>query len=294
MERSFDDIALEFLDAKEAERYSPTTVSSYYSILKNVSHWIGGAQVVFGAITARDIRAYLGAQSHLSDKTIYNHHICLSSLWTFAFEQGYADEHVVRQVRPPKFIRRRIIPFSEDQCRRILAAAKNARDRAIVITLLDTGIRASEMCNLTVGDWQPGALKVIGKGRKERVVPISEPTEEAIQKQLTSRKVRLAGVDGGAALFATVISGKKMTYTTLQSVMRRLEKYSSVRDIHCHRFRHTFAITYLRNEGDIYTLQKIMGHSSLETVKIYLDIVRSDVTAAHQRASPIVNWKIGQ
>jgi site-specific recombinase XerD len=289
---SFTDVALEFLDAKRAERYSPATLRSYFSILDAVSIWMNGRDVDIAAITARDIRAYLGSLDSVSGKTVYNHHICLSSLWTFAVDQGYAYDHVVRQVKAPKFAKKRIIPFTEAQVRKILAASKNSRDRAILITLLDTGIRAAELLALGVDDWLPGYLKVMGKGSKERLVPVSPPTEAAIQSQLVGRRVRAAGVDGGDALFATVISGKIMTYTTLQSVMRRLEKYSGVSDIHCHRFRHTFAITYLRNGGDIYTLQKILGHSSLDTVKIYLDIVRSDVTDAHRHASPIINWDI--
>jgi site-specific recombinase XerD len=110
--------------------------------------------------------------------------------------------------------------------------------------------------------------------------------------QLADRKIRGRGVDGGTALFACVISGHPMTGTTISSAMKRLEKYSGVVNVHCHRFRHTFAITYLRNGGDIYTLQKILGHSTLETVKIYLDIVRTDVETAHRNASPIMGWKL--
>jgi site-specific recombinase XerD len=287
---SFYDVAAEFLDAKRAERYSPHTVRSYVSILDKFLQWRGDVDIT--SITSRDIRAFLGSLDSLADKTVYNHHICLSSLWTFCMQQGYVDKHVVRAVKPPKIPQRRIVPFTEAECRRMLAAAKNLRDRAVIMVLLDTGIRRSEICSLDISDWRPGLLKVFGKGKKERIVPLSPPTEKAIAAQLASRKVRPGGVDGGDALFACVISGQHMSSTTIGSVMRRLRKYSGVRDIHCHRFRHTFAITYLRNGGDIYTLQKILGHSSLDTVKIYLDIVRTDIEAAHRTASPILNWHL--
>lgn len=293
MKRSFVDVALEFIDAKKAERYSDHTIRSYFGILDKFSIWIGGRDVYFGDITARDIRAFLGSLTDLADKTVYNHHIALSSLWTWAMEQGYVHQHVVRQVRAPKIPERRVIPFTEQECRRILQSAKNKRDRAIILVLLDSGIRRSEICGLSVEDWLPGALKVFGKGKKERVVPISDPTELAIKNQLLDRKIDGEGINGGDALFACEISKNRMTSTTIGSIMRRLRKYSGIRDIHCHRFRHTFAISFLRNGGDIYTLQKILGHSSLDTVKIYLDIVRSDVEAAHRKASPILNWKIG-
>ena len=285
-------VAHEFLDAKAAERYSPSTLRSYFSILNAFSIWIRGRDVDIADITPGDIRAYLGSLNGVADKTVYNHHICLSSLWTFAVEVGYVEVNVVRQVRAPKIPERRVVPFSEEEARRLLVAAKCGRDHAIVMVLLDTGIRRAEICALSVEDWSPGFLKIFGKGKKERLVPLSPPTERSIQKQLLERKVRGRGVDGGAALFACVISGQPMSGTTISSIMCRLEKYSGVGGVHCHRFRHTFAITYLRNGGDIYTLQKILGHSSLETVKIYLDIVRTDIETAHRAASPILNWKL--
>jgi site-specific recombinase XerD len=293
MKRSFVDVALEFIDAKKAARYSMHTVRSYFGILDKFSLWIGGRDVAFADIEPRDIRSFLGSLTELADKTIYNHHIALSSLWTFAMEQGYVDQHIVRMVQTPKVPERRVMPFTEMECRRILQASRNKRDYAIVMVLLDSGIRRSEICSLSVEDWSPGSLKVFGKGKKERFVPISEPTEKAIRDQLLERKIKVDGINGGGALFACEISQRRMTSSTIGSIMRRLRKYSGIRDIHCHRFRHTFAITFLRNGGDIYTLQKILGHSCLDTVKIYLDIVRSDVEAAHRRASPILNWKIG-
>jgi site-specific recombinase XerD len=286
-------VANEFLDAKAAERYSPSTLKSYFSILNAFCVWVRGHDIDIADIQPADIRAYLGSLVGVADKTVYNHHICLSSLWTFALEAGYVDHHVVRSVRAPKIPERRVVPFTEEEARRLLVAAKRSRDRAIIMVLLDTGIRRSEICALSVNDWSPGFLKIFGKGKKERLVPLSPPTEASIQAQLLDRKVRGRGVDGGSALFACVISGHPMTGTTISSVMRRLEKYSGVKGVHCHRFRHAFAITYLRNGGDIYTLQKILGHSSLETVKIYLDIVRTDIEAAHRTASPILNWKLG-
>ena len=172
----------------------------------------------------------------------------------------------------------------------MLSAVKTTRDHAILLILLDTGMRAAELVNLTIDDWRDSCLVVMGKGRKERSVPISEPTEKAIWRQLTSRKILDSGVRGGNALFSAILNGEELTYITLRSMLIRLRKYSGVKDIHAHRFRHTFAISFLRNGGDIYTLQRILGHSTLDMVKTYLDIVRSDIVKAHQKASPVLNW----
>jgi site-specific recombinase XerD len=220
---------------------------------------------------------------NVSDKTAANHHICLSSLWSFALADGLTDDHIVRKINIPKYRIPRIIPFTEKEIRKILSVCKFSRDHAIVLTLLDTGARASELVGLRLADWRPGYLKVLGKGRKERAVPVSDRTDRAI-----ARQVRLGHPDH--PLFANLLTGEPMVYDTLRSLMDRLQEQAGVHDVHAHRFRHTFAITFLRNGGDIYTLQKILGHSTLEMVKTYLDIAKSDIARAHEKASPVTNW----
>lgn len=290
--KSLDEVIDQFLFARQAERYSPNTILSYESALSKFSRLVGGS-VKFDDVGADEVRAFLGSNAHLSDKTVLNYHIILSSLWTWAVENGLAEEHAVRKVKKPKYLKKRVIPFTEAEVMRLISACRSRRDRAIVMVLLDCGMRASELCNLSVDDWTPGMLKIRqGKGKKSRVVPISEPTERILYRQLCKRRIDQEKIAGGAALFGSNISGNAMNYNALRSVMNRLERLSSVSHVHPHRFRHTFAINFLRNGGNIYTLKAILGHSTLEMVQNYLDIARSDVAEAHQKASPILHWQI--
>jgi site-specific recombinase XerD len=83
-----------------------------------------------------------------------------------------------------------------------------------------------------------------------------------------------------------------MGRTGLAQYLRRLGKRAGVDDTHPHRFRHTFAITFLRNGGDPYSLQAILGHTTMDMVKTYLNIAQVDLDAAHKRASPVEGWKL--
>ena len=282
----------EFFDARRAERYSPWTIDDYQNTFTKFQQY-AGADTEFERIDAAVVRGFLSCQDGISDKTLCNYHTALSSLWTWAVDNQLTKEHIIRKIRRPSYVTPRIVPFSEDEINKILKACRCPRDRAIVMVLLDTGMRATELTGLHLDDWGDRSLLIrCGKGKKSRIVPLSEATEKAIHRQLLKRSVGLGGVAGGCALFASNISGKPFSYTALSSLMDRLEKYSGVSGVHCHRFRHTFAITFLRNGGDIYTLKRILGHSTLMMVQRYLDIAQSDVARAHAKASPVTNWQI--
>ena len=282
----------DFIHTKKAERLSKTTIRSYVNILAQFMDYVG-KEKAFDKISVSDIREYLGFRDDVSAKTLYNYHTALSSLWSWGVSDGHVKENIVRKINPPKYRKHRIIPYSHREVSRIFQAARRSRDKAIVLVLIDCGLRASELVNLTVADWHPNSLKVLGKGNKERLVPLSDKTEKAVSIQLKARQIDEKGIQGGDALFCNVTNNSGITYSTLENLMIRLGHASGVNDVHCHRFRHTFAINYLRNGGDIYTLQKILGHSTLEMVRNYLDIVRADITAAHAKASPVVNWGLG-
>jgi len=290
--KTLDEVIDSFLFARKAERYSPATIHTYDAVLHRFSSSIGGDQR-FDSIDADMVRQYLGGMPNLSDKSIVNIHIVLSSLWTWAVDNGHADEHILHKVKKPKYLKKRIEPYTEEEVQRIFRTCRYRRDKAVVMVLLDTGMRATELINLNIEDWVDGILRIQkGKGNKSREVPLSEPTEDILFRYLCKRKIRPDGIDGGDALFANVIGGKRMNYYSLRSLMDRIEENSSVPNVFAHRFRHTFAITFLRNGGDIYTLKRILGHSTLTMVQNYLDIVRADVITAHAKASPVVNWKI--
>jgi len=278
-------VIAEFIDAKTAERLSPNTLADYQNTYKCFVKFIGGEKKV-GEIEAKDIRAFLASLVHLSKKTVKNYWIGLSSLWSWAVMEGYAAEHVVRRVRPPKPEVKVVDPMSKEDVCRLLDANSlyQLRNRAIIYVLVDSGIRATELCELKLDDISSVTLKVHGKGDREREVPLSDRSWRAMMDYLHSRDHA-----DDHALFVSA-RGRALTRSGLYQVLRKLGESVGVERAYPHRMRHTFAINYLRNGGDVYTLMKILGHSSMEMTKKYLAIANADIEVAHRRASPVKGW----
>ncbi len=159
--------------------------------------------------------------------------------------------------------------------------------------LLDTGIRASELCRLTVKDLdlQSGTITVrpfmSGIKSRPRIIPIGNVAKKALWRYLTTRNTEYKGDE----LFFSR-EGHPLDRDSLRKLLVRLGERAGVPNVHPHRFRHTFAIQYLRNGGDVFTLQRILGHTTLSMVQHYLALADADTQSAHRRASPVDNWRL--
>jgi len=245
----------------------------------------------------------------LSNKTLSNIHVGLSAFWTWAVQEGAADEHIIHRVPRPKPEKRAIAPFTEEEVQRLLKACDYdaprhlpsgstvvnkrptaLRDRALIYTLLDTGIRISELCAATIRDLdlKNQRLKIWGKGSKERFVPLGRQTASALWRYLTTRPDR----EKRDPLFASKRTGRHLHRNSINLLLKRMANRADVDDVHPHRFRHTFAITFLRNGGNVYALQRTLGHTTLDMCRNYLAIVESDIQQTHKRASPVDNWDV--
>ncbi len=286
----------------------------------------GGAEskdVPFASITADQIRSFLGDLSTprapsgvakrpvkgLSNKTILNIHTALSALWTWAVAEGIVTQHLLRQIPRPKPEKRAITPFSEEDMKTLLANGERSRtytrpgkracdhavatalrNRTIILLLLDTGVRASELCGLAIkdADLNNKRILVLGKGNKERALPISPRTAKTLWRYLTTER---KDEPVNAPLFLGS-EGDPLNRDALLKLLIRLGAKAGVQDCHPHRFRHTFAVNFLRNGGNAFELQMALGHTTLQMVQTYLALAQADLDAAHRRASPVENWRL--
>lgn len=294
---------------------SAHTVRDYANTLRQFEAFVEDDPDV-AAVDADQVRRFLywlRMERELAPKTVKNAHTGLSAFWTW-LEDAYGLPHVIRgAVRSPKAGTREVVPLSKTDVRLILAAVEKTatwrsekrapaqmsrgtryRDRAIVLFLLDTGVRAQELCSLVVGDvdMKSGAAQVRrGKGDKGRTVYLGTTAKAALWAYLSRRPEEERQPD--AALFETRC-GQALDRSALRKMLMGAGQRAEIAEpVNPHRFRHTFAVNYLRNGGDVYTLQRLLGHATMEMVKRYLSLAQTDIADAHKRASPVDNWRLG-
>ena len=199
----------------------------------------------------------------------------------------------VKIPRPP----RKVIPaFSDSQFQRLLNAidtrtAEGYRDYIIILTLLDTALRVSELCNLKLGNlWlDEGMLKVVGKGNKERLIPIGKQVQRLLWRYINRCRPEpaMAKYD---FLFLTR-EGKPLTKDRVEKIMTCYGRKAGIEGVRCspHTLRHSAAVRFLRNGGDVFCLQRMLGHTSLEMTRHYCELADIDVKRAHITASPVDN-----
>ncbi|MFZ5888760.1 MAG: tyrosine-type recombinase/integrase [Chloroflexota bacterium] len=278
-----------FLLERSAARYSPNTLRDYRVTFTKLANFLG--DVEFRKITRSRIVEFFDQQP-VSAKTLRNYHADLSALWQWAMQKGLCEENIIRSIRPPIVEKKEVIPLDRVEILALLNQATKTnnqvialRNKAILYVLLDTGLRASELCRLKIQDINHVTLHitVFGKGKKERRIPISQTTFAAIQDYLKQR--------GGKSEWVFVTMGNRpINRNRLGDILEGIGNQAGIGRVYPHRFRHTFAIQFLRNGGNIYSLQRILGHATLDMVKRYLAISQIDLDRDHAAASPVTHW----
>jgi integrase/recombinase XerD len=270
-----------YLLAVNARRLSPHTISDYLNTYRKFSRFLDEA-MPFADISPKDVEAFFREQT-VAKKTLSNYHTGLSALWTWGVKEGLVDSNILQHVDRIKPEKKAIVPYSQDDIQAMLSALDKSRsytrlgkkeschrlpqadrNRAIIFLLLDTGLRTSELSKLRIHqvDVRNQRIKVMGKDAKERMLPFSSRTGQILWRYLTQRKEASAG----DPLFITK-SGRSLDRMKLLHILMAIGERAGVKGVNVHRFRHTFAINYLRNGGDSWSLQMMLGHSTMEMVK---------------------------
>jgi len=233
----------------------------------------------------------------LSPRTIRGYYASLSSFFNWTIKEDILSSSPMQNIPKPKSSKFLPNPYTEAEVKSILKACdslpESTKHRAIamIMLLLDCGVRISELINLKFDDVEmnTGRVKILGKGSKERYVYFGSKSKKALWKYISfTRPTPMANVPN---LFL-YIDGRSMKQTRFAHILKKLGKRANVPNVHPHRFRRTAAIQFIRNGGNIFALQKLLGHETLEMVRRYVELASSDLEVAHRSASPVDRWNI--
>jgi site-specific recombinase XerD len=309
---SLDRLIDNYLQCCTAEGKSRKTIEWYEANLKRFSQFLkrehlGGAISDIGPPEARrfilhlqnDVRRwetspFINDTKGLSPHTIHGYASAIKAFWSWLPDEGYTPENCMTRLKCPRTPRKIIPTFSAEQIQRLLGALDPGtptgfRDYAIILVFIDTGIRLSELVNLRLEDIDFGqsCFLVNGKGNKERVVPFGSQVRRALWRYLGT--VRPDPESSQVSRFFLSRQGFPLKPRAVQSMISRAGRRANVSGVRCspHTFRHTFAKQYLLNGGDVFSLQRILGHASLEIVRLYVNLTSLDVSRQHRKFSPV-------
>lgn len=282
-----------YLTACEAEGKSPATLCAYRETLKLFQTVIAtdGLPGSASAFTTGDVYRYIAAirRRGVADSTQHRRHREVKHFFSWLRRMEIVNDNVFQKVPLIRLEQKVVQPFTPEDLQRILASCSaytelDTRLCAMVLFLVDTGVRASELVGLNLEDLDlvEGRAKVMhGKGRKQRIVAFGPFVTDAVLRYVDFR-----GSERGP-LFRSLRGDGRMTRHALQQCLEKLERETGIERIHAHRFRHTFATIAIRSAAREIDVQHLLGHSTSAMVRRYTRTYDAEQAAiAHHQWSP--------
>ena len=295
-----------------AGNYSTVTIQGYIPAIKKVIDFLDDPDA--GDVTVWQLEAFLIhlRETGVSESTRQYYWKVIKSYFSWASKRkGLNIQRPDEELEMPTVPEPDVQPYTEQEIRSLLQVCKETeeaethdresykakrptalRDQCLILVLLDTGIRVSELCRIQYKDinLQNQSIHIkafeTGKKSKDRIVYLGANTMSVLWKMCAEND----DTDNYVFYSTAHIRNFPLSRNAVDHLLKRLGERAGIQHCGAHRFRHTFAIQYLRNGGDIYTLKRLIGHSSLKMVQRYLQLSETDAQTAHRKASPVDNW----
>ncbi|WP_243725982.1 tyrosine recombinase XerC [Actinomadura rubrisoli] len=288
---------------QEFERYlraeravSPHTLRAYLGDLNDLCGYAAEVGVAEpGALNVSLLRAWLARQHALgrSRATLARRTAAVRAFTGHLRRRGLLQADPGLLLGTPK--RHRDLPgvLTQDDAARLLdeldvEGPLGLRDLAVLEVLYGTGVRVSELCGLDIDDLDTDrrTVRVLGKGGRERTVPIGEPAARAAQDWLRAGRPAISNEESGAALFLGVRGGRLHPTSARRIVHARIAEVGQVPDLSPHGLRHSAATHLLEGGADLRSVQEILGHASLQTTQLYTHVSAERLKQVHRQAHP--------
>ena len=286
-----------FLDALWMERgLSENTLAAYRNDLQQINNWLSQKKSCeLLSVNRNDLLDYLAERSEQkrSPRSTARLLSSLRRFYTWCRRESLINEDPTRLLSAPKLGRPLPETLSEKDVEQLLAAPDTKtdigiRDRAMLELLYATGLRVSELVNLTESqiNLRQGVLRVTGKGQKERLVPMGEEAIEWVNRYMREARPQLSH---GAIVDALFLTNRRQGMTR-QAFWYLIKRYAQQAGINSklspHTLRHAFATHLLNHGADLRAVQMLLGHSNISTTQIYTHIARARLQALHAQHHP--------
>lgn len=252
---------------------SPNTVKAYTADIEGFYEFLRHRGVTLRDASSSDISDYIiSVSDYLSKRSQARLLSSLNSFFDYLVSEGERKDNPSNAVDSPKLGKYLPVVLSVEEVRAILKAAPNERDRAILEVLYGCGLRVSEVCSLKISEvyLKDMFVKVMGKGSKERLVPMAPSTASAIMDYLSVRPGSDAGCED--VLFLNRF-GRALSRVAVFKMVKSVALVAGVdKNLSPHTFRHSFATHLIENGADLRVVQEMLGHESILTTEIYTHV----------------------
>ncbi|PHS48258.1 MAG: tyrosine recombinase XerC [Marinobacter sp.] len=275
------------------KRHSPRTCDSYQRDLLRLANWLGSSGfVAWQRVTNHDLRRYVATLSRegLSGRSIARHLSATRRFYQFLLREKLASDNPALDIRAPKSGRRLPRVADVDQLNHLLDGQPDdpleVRDLCMFELMYSSGLRLAELASLDLDtvDLRSGEVRVMGKGGKERLLPVGRKAVAAIHAWLSYRGA-LAN-DGESALFVSQ-RGERLSHRSIQA---RLSRWGISRGadqkLHPHLLRHSFASHMLESSGDLRAVQELLGHADIATTQVYTHLDFQHLARVYDQSHP--------
>ncbi len=237
---------------------------------------------------------HLGEDRQMQSSSVLRHVASMKMFYRFAISRGLCTINPTELLETAHVWRKLPDVLARGQMEKLLQAVQPGhplylRDQAIVELFYACGLRASELADLELGDvhWDLGVIRVIGKGRKERIIPAGVPALQALEKYVQDLRPRLLAVKGYRTerVFLSR-SGRPINRIVLWQRIAQISQAGGLRHIHPHTLRHTFATHLLSGGADLRVVQELLGHSNVGTTQLYTHVDADRLKAVHLKHHP--------
>ena len=303
---------MEFNEAKKkfmlrcfALRLADTTITAYEEFFSSFEKFVKAENKLnsFEQVDTIALRRYLVLlSSTMCGITVEGYYRKLKTLYNFLLKEGLIKSNPLNTIERPKVAKRKIQTFNSNEVYAMLNAYDvntfiGLRNYTLLSFLLATGVRRSEFVNLTIFDvdLQADIIRVIGKGDKERLIPIGKKLKLIIKRYLKARDEYLKQECKHKTSAAFFISryGDKLQLSGANSIFQALKKTLGLKGkrFSAHIWRHTFAKSFLLNGGDVFSLQELLGHADVDTTRIYINLNTQELKQQNDKYNPLDNTK---